>query len=248
VSAAEPWFRRAFDAPYLEVYAHRDAAEAEHGTTMLLQPWLAGAERVLDLACGAGRWARAVASQGPRVVGTDLSRALLAVAQQQAPPLPLVQSDMLHIPFRAESFDVVLSMFTSFGYFESEDDDRRVLREIQQVLRPAGVLVLDVLNAPAVRQTLVPESARRVGRWQVRERRHIDAARNMVIKSIELDDGESQHTYREEVRLWERAALEDALRNAGFTLGAAWGSYVGAPHTSTSPRLILQARRANAPA
>ena len=247
MSAADAWFRRAFDAPYLEVYAHRDAAEAEHATATLLQPCLAGARRVLDLACGAGRWARAVAAHGPLVVGADLSRPLLAAAQQQA-PLALVQSDMLHIPFRAESFDVVLSMFTSFGYFESEDDDRRMLGEIQRVLRPAGVLILDTLNAPAVRQTLVPDSVRRVGRWQVRERRCIDAARNMVIKAIELDDGKSRHTYREEVRLWERAALEDALCAAGFSIGTAWGSYAGTPHSAASPRLILQARRGDAPA
>jgi SAM-dependent methyltransferase len=155
---------------------------------------------------------------------------------------------MLHIPFQAAAFDLVLSMFTSFGYFDTEQDDQQVLHEVHRVLRPAGIFVLDVLNAARVRRSLVPESVRRVGRWQVRERRHIDASRNVVVKTIELNDGENQRAYREQVRLWERDALEKALRAAGFVIGAVWGSYAGARHTPASPRLILQAHRGGAPA
>lgn len=254
------WYRSAFDAPYLEVYAHRDAAEAAQATETLLRPLgLAGA-RVLDLACGAGRWLLPLAMQGARLVGCDLSASLLAEArtslaswQQQAEPaggaIQLVQGDMRDLPFRSAAFDLVLSLFTSFGYFASEAHDRKVLGEVWRVTRPGGRFLLDIFNAERLRQHLEPEAVRRAGRWQVHERRWLDVVNNTVVKEIRLSAGGVTRRYREVVRLWDQPRLFEALQQAGLEVEASWGSYAGdAYDAENSPRLVVQSRRTAAPA
>ncbi len=244
------WYARAFDATYLEVYAHRDDAEAERVTRHLLEPLGLAGRRVLDLACGAGRHARALARRRAHVVGVDLSRELLRRARRDGVDahVALVRGDMLRVPFRDASFDLVLSMFTSFGYFADALEDVHVLREVRRVLRETGTLVLDLFNAARVRSDLVPETRRRVGRFEVCETRRLDDAGERVIKDIELRDGDATHRYREIVRLWSRAQIESALESCALSVQRVWGDYDGGDFDSErSPRLVLCARaRANA--
>ena len=248
MNAEVPWYERAFDAPYLEVYGHRDAAEAETATTHLLAPLSLEGRRVLDLACGAGRYSAAVARRGAAVVGLDLSPALLAAAQRDAPDLlGLVRGHMLRLPFAPGCFDLVLCMFTSFGYMESAAADRSVLGEIQRVLRPQGQLVLDLFNATSLRRNLVAETTRRAGPYEVRERRRLDAA-GVVVKEIELRAGGRVHRYRESVRLWPRESLLAALRAAGLEPRQLWGGYDATAYESTtSPRLVVLADAVGGP-
>jgi len=241
------WYARAFDSAYLEVYAHRDSEEAERATRRLLESLELGGRRVLDLACGAGRHARAVARRGATVVGLDLSVELLARASQapepDAPPVTFVRGDMRHLPFASGSFNIVLSMFTSFGYFANEADDRGMLAEVRRVLVPGGVFLLDVFNAEHVRRNLVPETHRSVGRFEVFERRRVDAGRDVVVKQIELRDGSTTHRYEEVVRMWSRPRLEAALQSAALDVEHARGDYDGSDFDPNhSPRLILRAR------
>jgi len=135
-------------------------------------------------------------------------------------------------------------MFTTFGYFASVDDDLRALDEMRRVLHPGGELVLDQMNAVRVRRELVPESHRRIGRFEVWERRALDRSGERIVKDIELRDGAERHHYREEVRLWDAAALDAACVRGGFEVLTHWGDYDGAPFDAErAARLILRARR-----
>lgn len=241
------WFQEAFDAPYLEVYAHRDQHEADQATRCLLEPLGLSGLQVLDLACGAGRWLQPLAQAGAHVVGVDLSWPLLERAAQMRRQtqlhFDLLRCDMLHIPLQSNSRDLVLSMFTSFGYFDEPEQDIAVLRETRRVLRGGGQLFLDVFNAHRVRTNLVPETRRRAGRFAVRESRCIDQKRGLVVKQIELQAGEQTYRYREQVRLWESAPLQEALRSSGYHILAEYGDYDASPFSvTTSPRLILHAK------
>ena len=104
---------------------------------------------VLDLCCGTGRHAVAFAKKGCRVTGVDrthmaLDRARAHAAAEHA-AVEFVEQDMREF-VRPDSFDLAVSLFTSFGYFESTDDERRVLRNLHQSLRPGGTLVMDVVG------------------------------------------------------------------------------------------------------
>jgi SAM-dependent methyltransferase len=241
-----PWFQRAFDAPYLEVYAHRDDAEARRATQALLQPQVHPGDVVLDLACGAGRWLPHLEAAGARAIGVDLSADLLAQAarlrQECGASFAILRGNMLQVPLRDASCDLALSLFTSFGYFETRQEDLAMLREVRRVLRPHGLLLLDVFNAQRVRRELVPRNKRIAGRYEVRESRRIDADRGVVIKDIELRRDSDVFRYREEVRLWERSDLVAALEEGGFVVQRTFGDYDGGEFDDAdSPRLILLA-------
>jgi SAM-dependent methyltransferase len=249
MSSRESWYVRAFDDVYLEVYAHRDAAEAERVTQTLLEPLGLRGKRVLDLACGAGRYTRALGARGASVVGLDLSRALLNAAREHTHGRgEFVRGDMLRLPFRSGTCHLVLSMFTSFGYFATADEDRSMLDEVRRVLRDDGCFLVDLFNAARVQRKLVPETRRRAGRFDVLERRSIDASTNSVVKEIELRTGGRTYAYREVVRLWSRAKLEKALCAAGLRVERVWGDYeANAFDLEESERLLVLARSAPLP-
>ena len=244
-----PWYAERFDDTYLDLYAHRDAAEAELATVRLLDPLGLAGRRVLDVACGAGRFVGVVAQRGASVVGVDLSADLLRTAHASGdpPPLGLVRADMRQLPFATGSFDLVLSMFTSFGYFPTAAEDRAALAEMARVLRPNGDLVLDFLNAERLRR-LPPETTERdAGPYRVHETRRLDPAGERVVKEIELRRGTEVRRYREEVRVWSAADLEAALAAAGCAVVQRWGDYEARPFVlAESPRLVLHARRSAA--
>jgi SAM-dependent methyltransferase len=159
---------------------------------------------------------------------------------------PLVRGDMRQVPHRDGVFDVVLSLFTSFGYFEESEDDWQVVREIARVLRPGGRFVLDFLNALRVRADLRPHSERELASGvRVTESRRIDADRKRVVKTVELRrGGELLRRWHEAVRLHTRPEIERALHDTGFIHVRAFGDFDASPHGEASPRLILVATRA----
>jgi len=115
-------------------------------------PWETG-WRVLDVGCGAGRHAQALAAAGARAVGLDLSAGLLRRARQVTRG-PLVRADMRRLPIRPRSMDLTVNLFTSFGYFASDHQHQSALSEMLGTVRPGGHFVIDFLNADHVRATL----------------------------------------------------------------------------------------------
>jgi SAM-dependent methyltransferase len=236
------WFEQWFGEAYLRAYAHRDEADAERLVGLLdVLGVAAPGQRVLDLACGPGRHTAALARRGARVVGLDLSRALLDAARDAGADR-LVRADMRRLPFRAGAFDVVLNLFTSFGYFADDREHQGVLGEVARVLRHGGRFVLDFLNAPAVRAGLVSRDERTTGGTTVVQERWLSADGRFVHKRIQVDP--DRRTFTERVRLYGRAELEAMMAAHGIHPIRAAGAYDGGPHGAESERLILLGERA----
>ena len=105
--------------------------------------------RVLDLCCGPGLYLVPLARRGHTVTGVDLSPVMLkraeAACAKAGVDVRLLRADMLtHV--EPESYDVVLNVFTSFGYFDEPADNARVLRNAHDSLAPGGQLLIDVLG------------------------------------------------------------------------------------------------------
>lgn len=235
------WFEEWFGEEYLHLYPHRDEAEAARAVALLRShlPWRPGL-RILDVGCGAGRHTRALAEAGARVTGVDLSRALLGHARQCS-GATFARADMRRLPVRHGSMDVVVNLFTSFGYFSSDAEHADVLAAMIHTLVPGGAFVIDFLHAPTVIDTLIPEADVTLAGTPVHiTKRLLDAGRS-VEKTIALADG---RRFVERVRLFTPAELEAMITAAGARVRCRFGDYAGAPLGAGSPRTILIADRA----
>ncbi|MHC4953219.1 MAG: class I SAM-dependent methyltransferase [Planctomycetota bacterium] len=230
------WYETAFRREYLDLYYHRDDAsakqEAEFAVKALALPDNA---RILDIACGGGRHARALEALGHDVVGLDLSRDLL----EEANGVTRVRGDMRALPF-AGTFDAATSFFTSFGYFD-EAGNQAVLQTAAAALRPGGVYLLDYLNALVVRTTLVPQSEEERNGSTYSVRRRIEGGR--VIKDVSIEREGETVEYTESVRLYIYNEIVDMLIAAGLDPVVAYGDFDGRDFTTDSPRCIVIASR-----
>jgi len=244
-----PWYVAAFRAGYLDVYAHRDdaAASAEVAFPVEAAALVVGG-RVLDAGCGAGRHARALSALGLRATGLDLSGDLLAAAVAAAPSRDsgdacaapsYVQGDLRALPFTGASFDGVLSFFTSFGYFD-DDDNMRHAKELRRVLRRAGRLVLDFLHAPYVGATLVPRSEKTRDGVAIVEERALRGGRVEKDVTMTAPGGATRH-WRESVRLYDPDELVALLGAAGFRVLSQHGDLLGGALAIDSRRCVVVA-------
>ena len=237
------WYKEWFGQEYLDLYAHRDEDEAERHIDFVerfvarsgsgdTQP-----KRVLDLACGAGRHTAALRRRGHAAVGADLSVTLLA-----HPPHfpPRVAGDMRCLPFRDGSFDWVLNFFTSFGYFERERENFRVLEEIVRLLRPGGRFLIDFLNRDRVLDRLKDREVQQIGGKEVHIERWYESTTRRIQKRMRLVEADGRSaTYLESVRAYDRDEVTIGARWAGLEVDALYGNFNGEPYHRDSERLML---------
>ncbi|MCZ6857796.1 MAG: methyltransferase domain-containing protein [Gemmatimonadetes bacterium] len=236
------WFERWFGEEYLQLYPHRDDADAERAVSLVDRVAKLDGARVLDLACGPGRHAVRLAQRGADVLGLDLSLPLLTRARHGDPPVDkLVRGDMRFLPVRDETFDLVVNLFTSFGYFAEDAEHLQVIRSIAAVLRPGGRLFMDYLNAEAVRSTLVPREEQVVGARRVAIKRSLIDDGKYVVKEMHILD--EDETFLERVRLFSADDLTAMMETAGLHVVERFGSYAGDELTGETPRTILVAQR-----
>lgn len=231
------WYKEWFGAEYLELYAHRNRGEAETHVDFV-ERVLGGNRRgaVLDLACGAGRHTEILRQRGFRALGFDLSLTLLT----QAPHLPRVAGDMCCLPFSDSTFSQVLNFFTSFGYFESEEENFRVLEEIARILEPGGGFLIDLFNRKRVVANLVEREQRDLKGYTAEIQRWFDASTQRVNKRIRVHSPDHPvQTFVESVRAYEQEEVLSGLEQAGLEVGALFGGFEGEDFTSDSDRLIL---------
>ena len=234
------WFEEWFGEEYLQLYPHRDDADAEQAIGLVLAATgCAAGWRVLDVACGAGRHARALRRAGARCFGLDLSATLLRIARGVT-DAPLVRADMRRLPIRPGSMDLTVNLFTSFGYFDREVEHAGALAEMVGTVRPGGWFVIDFLNPRAVRRSLVAREHVMLNGREVEVRRELSGDGHHVTKIIETGDG---RRFRERVRLFEPEEITGMLAQAGVAVRGRFGDYAGAPLEPASPRTILVGQR-----
>jgi SAM-dependent methyltransferase len=235
--SAEPWYVEFFQSgDYARLYSFDQAQSAREARFAAKALDLREGERVLDLCCGAGRHLRelrAIAG-GPKCLGIDLNRASLR-------GLPAACAEMRALPLRSGSLDAVVSLFSSFGYLETDEEDLRVLREIARVLRPGGRLLLDQLN----REHALAGFAESVQRLEadgtlVVEQRAFDALRGRLTTSfvIVTPGGERKDSVGHSLRLYTLTELDKLLDAAGLALQRVYGGVSGEPYALESVRMM----------
>lgn len=240
-----PWYRDWFDENYLLLYQHRDNDDAKEQVDLIIDTLNPTKNSlILDLGCGEGRYACFFKSLGYWVLGLDLSATLIRRGKEKYPHLNLVVGDMRAIPTAPGKFDLILSLFTSFGYFEEDKENEKVLASVCRSLKPGGVFWLDFLNANNIENNLVPENTSHITPFfQVVEKRKIAGRR--IIKDIYLRNREQRtiKRYKESIRLFTKSELEMMMEQTGFLPEGCFGNYRGEEWAEESERTIIFGRK-----
>ncbi|MCF6306912.1 MAG: class I SAM-dependent methyltransferase [Flavobacteriaceae bacterium] len=235
----ENWFASWFDSPYYHIlYKDRNDQEAgafmTHLTSFLK---LATDAEILDLACGKGRHSRFLSNLGYQVTGVDLSPQSIAFAKQfENENLKFEEHDM-SLPY-PKKFDAVFNLFTSFGYFEREEDNLKTIKAIKTELKDNGFGVIDFLNAESVKQTLVPSETKIVDGITFQIRRKIE--NGFILKNIRFNHNNQDYNFTERVKAISLSDFKTCFKAAGVQLIHCFGDYqLNEFNETTSNRLIL---------
>jgi SAM-dependent methyltransferase len=242
-----PWYETIFDERYPELFGPLEQDPEEEVSQILGLLSLPSGASVVDLGCGRGRHAIPLSRRGYRVTGVDLSEKMLALARRRAAKegveVEWVREDM-RMFLRAASFDACLSLFSSFGYF-GDEENQKVLDNVGQSLKPGGVFLLDLRNAQkglSGREDL--EKTMEVPAGQLRMRVRFDRSTGRARAEHELarrDGIRISSTF--DVRIYTREELLLMVGRAGMRAVAFHGSLDGAPFTAGAERMVVVAHR-----
>ncbi|HUO83978.1 MAG TPA: class I SAM-dependent methyltransferase [Thermoanaerobaculia bacterium] len=232
------WYQEWFGEEYLDLYSYRNEEEAKLHVTFLRRQWGLIREPVLDLACGSGRHVQELLANGYTAAGADLSLSLLRRARA-AGLRKIVRADMRRLPFPENAFGGLTSFFTSFGYFENEDDNAAVVHEMARVLRKGALFLFDYLNVHRELASLVQRETREIDGREAAIERWFDAASRTLNKRIII--GEKR--FLERVRAYDLDEISTLFAAAGFAIRDVFGDFDGSPFEIGSRRLILVGTR-----
>lgn len=243
----QSWYNRWFSSPYYHIlYKHRDEREAEHFLDNLSGYLkLKKGCRIMDMACGLGRHSLYLSRKGYKVTGLDLSRENIAGAKKKSAPrrkgrekAEFVVHDMRKI-YKKNAFDVILNLFTSFGYFEDEKDDLKILMAANAGLKRKGIFVLDYMNVEKIIPRLKRREIKITGDMKFNISRHVK--KGFIIKKIRIEDLTPPHSemrgkrkaqppgtetfFEEKVRALALPDFEKYFREAGFVVRNIFGDY-----------------------
>ncbi|WMJ72760.1 class I SAM-dependent methyltransferase [Cytophagaceae bacterium ABcell3] len=233
------WFTDWFNSPYYHIlYKNRDKKEAALFIDNLcgyLQ--LKNGQKILDVACGKGRHSIYLNDKGYDVTGIDLSEKSIRQAQKaENNSLRFKVCDMRQLNAK-EAYDVALNLFTSFGYFDKEEDNLTTIKNLYQSLKPGGKLVIDFMNARKVIDSLVSGECRTIENIDFCISRRVE--NNFIIKEISFYVNENKHIYEERVQALFYEDFIKYFNFVGFSPVAIFGDYNLGPYVPTkSDRMI----------
>jgi len=235
------WYKNWFGSPFYKIlYQNRDEFEAQEFVEHLLQHLRPQAgSKMLDIACGEGRFARQLAEHGFDVTGIDISNVSIESAKAyETHNIHFYVQDM-RLPFYINYFDYAFNFFTSFGYFEHNRDHALAARSFAASLKNDGLLVIDYLNAEHVVANFVANETVQRGSYTFNIHRKLE--NNHIVKEISfLDADHKQRHYRESVAAFTLTDFIRMFRNANMSLVSTYGDYQLNPyHPVDSPRLIM---------
>jgi ubiquinone/menaquinone biosynthesis C-methylase UbiE len=207
-------------------------------------------DRVLDCPCGYGRHSAALAARDFEVVGCDINPEMLEPALKTTRDLSnvkFVRENMVHLNFN-EEFDAVVNLFFSFGFFESDEENDKVLQNFYRALKPGGRFLMHTdINVPRIVS----------GTYKLHETRQLRSGRQLeIIETCDMENKRLLGTWsllspdgsKQELRPYTAAiyTLEDftsMCEKAGFQNIRGYGDWEGTPLMEDSEDMIIVAEK-----
>lgn len=222
-----PWYEEYFGPDYLLIDVQENTAKEIAFLCKIFK--LRKGTKMLDVACGYGRHMEPLVKRGIDVIGCDLSPFMLAEAQKRLKrngykKKRLVRCDIQNLPF-TKVFDCACNMFNSFGYFEKENDNFRVLTSIAKALKPGGLFLFDLVNRDFVLRSLARKD------WFVKngavilEKKWFDSIKNRTEIDVSVIDKKGKRDYHHSIRVYSYTEISMLLEAAGFKVRAVFGGF-----------------------
>ena len=243
------WTEPYFEQAYLKRWSSGPPSPAAHAEAADLLALLSPPPELplLDVGCGHGRYAMALASHGRRVIGLDASRALLQLAARQGTTTPApprwVRGDMRGLPLARMFGGAVL--LDSFGFFDADDQNACVLLELRRVLVPKGRLVITVVNGTPILTKFRPRDVERRGTVVIEIQRTLQRRPAQLVETIIVQEPSGITQYERRQRLYSHAELTGLLDATGFIVRGVSADYAGGSFDEgASSKVVLLAEAA----
>lgn len=254
---SKTWYKDWFNNPeYLALYKHRNDNDARKIISLLFRHIAPEkGNKCLDLACGNGRHSVLFARKGYNVTGLDLSPYLVEQAKKKLNDqyrlyknkLRFVIKDMRRIGFKNE-FDLVVNLFSSFGYFDKKSENFKVIKEVSSSLKKGGFFLFDFLNKQYLEKNIVPFDIKTLNRTSFLQIRHITG--NSIVKNIIIIKNRNNsktpeiHQFLEKIQLYSLSEFRKVFTKQGLKIKKVFGNYRGDKYSKTdSERLIILAQK-----
>ena len=245
----QAWFEDYFGPDYLKIDFQPNTGREVAFMQDVLE--LEAGSRFLDAACGYGRHAIPLAESGVDVVGCDLSAFMLKKAQdgvhassiaENGGSISFARCDLRELPFECE-FDAASIMFNSFGYFQREDENFRVLASIADSLKPGGLFLLDLVNRDFLLRTPHEKDWFERNGTVILEEKHFDAVRNRSEIDVHVVDGGKKRSYHHSIRLYSLSELSMLLEASGLAVENVYGGFESELFDWNKDRMLIVSRR-----
>lgn len=242
------WWQEFFGEDYLKCY--KDITEHE-GTKKevdfiidIIKP--KKKDKILDLCCGYGRHSIEIAKRGYKIAGFDYSEYLLNIAKYNAEKenlkIGFIQGDTRKLNFKNE-FNLIINIFTSFGYFKDDKDNEKVIKNISLALKPGGKFLIDTINRDYIIKNFRPQSSSKIGNIIVMEETKFDILKSRTItKKVIIEDKERKE-YNYGLRIYTYKEFENILNNAGLSIVESYGNFDKQKFDVDAPRMIIVAKK-----
>ena len=234
------WFANWFDSPYYHLlYKNRDDKEAQSFIDNLIcRLKIPKKSMILDIACGKGRHSIYFNKRGMKVEGIDLSHNSINIAKKEEnTTLNFSVYDMRKV-FKKDTFDIIVNLFTSFGYFKKNKDEQTAITAMALSLKQEGTLIIDFMNTKKVIKNLVESERKEVDGVNFNIKRCIK--NNYIIKDIIFSDNGNNYQFQEKVKALTLDDFSKLISHAGLKIIDIFGDYrLKDFNALTSERLII---------
>ena len=239
------WFEYWFNSKYYHIlYKNRDHKEAVFFLDNIIKNININNGQILDVACGKGRHAKYLNHLGFNVTGIDLSKNSIEFANKDSNEnLKYFVHDMRSV-FKKNHFDLVTNLFTSFGYFENQEDEQTTINAMSNNLKEGGLLLIDFMNVKKVISSLVTSESKEIDGIKFLIKRKYDE--NHIIKKIIIKDKDSDLNFQEKVRALTLYDFDVMLKKANMKIVDVFGDYsLNEFNAIDSDRLIILSKKLN---
>ena len=245
------WWKSFFKNHYWDLYKNKFTEERNKREANFIYKTLNLSEKasVLDLCGGCGRIAVPLAQKGVNVHVLDFNKNFLDLAQKKADKkrvsIETCKSDMREIPY-SNKFDAVINIFTSFGYFKSEEENLKVLKEVNKSLKLNGLFLIDVQNGKWIEKNHSSKMREQNGSKTIIKKSNLDLENKTNRVEISILNTKNEKTTKtlHETKLYCFSELKNKIESNGFEIVKKYGNFKGEKlNTETSRRIITLARK-----